>query len=261
MPARMGRNRCVVYFGYLGDEVTDDSVVRERLSFMERQLKWLATLIAASPHAITGLVPYVAPRRWDAEVHEVIARHGFAIDPASIAADRRNRFEYPGLLAMRTLARQSAPDDLLYYCHSKGIVQLSHGKMGLFRLHTHVGLTADLTPLIRDPDLNRAGLFPSKWGWCWYNFFWIKAGHMARLSVEEAEDRYLFEALIGNRDDKEGYRGVLPLIGEVPADERGVPVQPWYRPAETASPALDASYARYAAMESPPVKIAQAPES
>lgn len=247
----MSISRSVIYFGYLGDEDTDGGVVRQRLAFMDRQMQWLSALIEGSGEPIEVLVPYVAPRAWDSEVHGAITRHGFRIDPASVASERRNSFEYPGFLAMKTLAQISSPDDLIYYCHSKGIVQLAESKMGLFRLHTHVGLTTDLAQLTADPRLTRAGLFPSKWGWCWYNFFWIKAGYMAGRPVEESSDRYRFEALIGDYDDKEGYRGVLPLIDRLPFDDTGIVAQPWYRPVETASPALDATYQRYASMASP----------
>ena len=195
-------------------------------------------------------MPYVAPRAWDADVHHSISRLGFHIDPVSVRADRSNRFEYPGFRAMKTLAERSAPDDLIYYCHSKGIIQLSPSKMGLFRLQTKVGLTADLEALTTNPRLTRAGLFPSKWGWCWQNFFWVKAGHMAGLAVEEADDRYHFEALIGGERDKDGYQGVLPLIDRLPFEETGIIAKPWYRPEETGSPALLATCYRYASMTS-----------
>lgn len=244
--------RSVVYFAYLGEDGTDPGLIERRLLFMERQLQWLADLIAGSGDRIALLVPYVAPRAFDADVHRAIARHGFLIDPESVSADRRNRFEYPGFRAMKALAERSAPDDLIYYCHSKGIIQLAESKMGLFRLHSHIGLTADLAMLTADPGLTRAGLFPSRWGWCWYNFFWIKAGYMAGLPVAESADRYHFEALIGDYADKEGYRGVLPLIDRLPFGDCGIALQPWYRPAETTSDILPATYARYAAMASPP---------
>lgn len=243
--------RSVVYFAFLGDEDTDGGVVRQRLAFIDSQLRWLAELIAASGERIAGLVPYVAPRALDADVHRVVTRHGFRVDRASVASDRRNRFEYPGFRALKTLAEQSAPDDLIYYCHSKGIVQLDAGKMGLFRLHTQVGLTADLAALIATPRLTRAGLFPYRFGWCWYNFFWIKAGYMAARTVAESPDRYQFEALIGDRGDKEGYRGVLPLIDRLPFADSGIAPKPWYRAEETSSPALSATYDRYAAITSP----------
>lgn len=243
-------SRSVVYFGYLGDEDSDGDVVRRRLSFMGEQLQWLSELIAASRDRIEVLVPYVAPRAWDAEVHSAIARHGFRIDPASIHSDRRNRFEYPGFRAMKTLAEGLAPDDLIYYCHSKGILQLSPSKMGLFRLHTEVGLTANLDMLTTNPGLTRAGLFPSQPGWCWHNFFWIKADYMAGLTVEESADRYHFEALIGGQRDREGYRGVLPLIDRLPFDATGIAAKPWYRPEETTSPALIATCYHYASLQS-----------
>ncbi|KQX19275.1 MULTISPECIES: hypothetical protein [unclassified Sphingomonas] len=247
----MSISRSVVYFAYLGDEGTEAGVVGQRLAFMRRQLRWLSDLIEASLDPIEVLVPYVAPRAWDAEVHDAITRHGFRIDPASIRSDRRNSFEYPGFRAMRTLAEGAAPDDLIYYCHSKGIVQLAESKMGLFRLHTEVGLTADLARLTANPNLTRAGLFPSRRGWCWYNFFWIKAGYMAGRTVRESADRYHFEALIGDYDDKEGYRGVLPLIDRLPFEDSGIAVKPWYRAEETASPALFATYRYYAGLECP----------
>lgn len=251
----MSVSRSVVYFGYLGDEETDAGTVRQRLAYMDRQLQWLADLIGMAADPVEVLVPYVAPRCRDAEVQAVVARHGFQIDAASVDADRRNRFEYPGFRAVKALAGRSASDDLIYYCHSKGIVQLAESKMGLFRLHSHVGLTADLAALTADPGLTRAGLFPARFGWCWYNFFWIKAGYMAGLTVEESNDRYHFEALIGgDRRDKEGYRGVLPLIDRLPFEDTGIARQPWYRPEETASPTLDATHARYAGMARPPVQ-------
>jgi hypothetical protein len=247
----MNNSKSVVYFAFLGDEDTNGDVVSQRLAFMDRQLQWLFDLIEMSGDRIEVLVPYVAPRAWDAEVHRAIAGHGFRIDPASIASDRRNRFEYPGFRAMKTLAEQSAPDALIYYCHSKGIVQLSESKMGLFRLHTQVGLTADLDALIAEPSLTRATIFPAKFGWCFYNFFWIKAGYMAGLTVEESADRYHFEALVGDAGDREGYRGVLPLIDRLPFDVTGIAAQSWYRPRDTSSPVLFATYDRYARMKSP----------
>ncbi len=243
--------RSVVYFAYVGDEGTDLDTVGRRLAFMERQLQWLAALIAASAERIEVLVPYVAPRAADAEVHRAIARYGFLVDPESIRADRRNRFEYPGFRSMKALAEHSAPGNLIYYCHSKGIIQLSENKMGLFRLHTQIGLTADLRVLMSTPALTRAALFPSKFGWCFYNFFWVKAGYMAGLTVEESADRYHFERLIGDQGDREGYRGVLPLIDRVPPADSGLAVRPWYRPSETATPELSAAYDRYARMDAP----------
>lgn len=248
----MSISRSIVYFAYLGDEDTDDEVVRQRLAFVDRQLQWLFDLTSATASGGEVLVPYVAPRGWDVEVHRTVARHGFRIDPASIRSDRRNLFEYPGFHAMKRLAEDSEPDALIYYCHSKGIAQLDERRMGLFRLHTQVGLTADLDSLTASRNLTRAGLFPFKFGWCWHNFFWIKAGYMAGLPVEESTDRYYFEELIGNRNDSQGYRGVLPLIDRLPFEQTGIAPKPWYRAEETISPALRATYDRYARMTSPP---------
>lgn len=250
----MRTSRSIVYFAYLGEEGTDDALIRQRLAFMGRQLGWLSDLVGTTGERDRVLVPYVAPRAWDAEVGGAVRGHGFRIDAASVAADRRNTFEYPGFLAMKALAGMLAPQDLIYYCHSKGIVHLDEGKMGLFRLHTHVGLTADLAQFAADPSLTRAALFPYRFGWCWYNFFWIKAGYMAGRIVAPSADRHEFEALIGTRGDKEGYRGVLPLIDRLPFAATGIAVQPWYRPEETTSPALTATYDRYAGMDRPPAR-------
>jgi len=243
--------RSIVYFAYLGDEDTESDLASRRLSFVERQFQWLSQLVVASPDKIEVVVAYVAPRSWDAELHRSATRHGFAIDPLSIASDRTNRFEYPGFRAMKALAARSAFDDLIYYCHSKGAAQLDDRKMGLFRLHTEVGLTADLGRLARDPSLTRAGMFPSRYGWCWFNFFWIKAGYMAGLTVTESADRHKFEELIGDRGDMHAYRHVLPLIDRVPFEDTGIPAKAWYRPEETKSAVLLATYDRYACLESP----------
>jgi len=248
----MSVSRSIVYFAYLGDAATDGETVRPRLAFMTRQLQWLSGLTEASRDAMKVLVSYTAPGCWDDEVRRIVAEYGFQIDPASVSADRRNLFEYPGFHAMKRLAEDSEPDALIYYCHSKGIAQLDERRMGLFRLHTQVGLTADLDSLTASRNLTRAGLFPFKFGWCWHNFFWIKAGYMAGLPVEESTDRYYFEELIGNRNDSQGYRGVLPLIDRLPFEQTGIAPKPWYRAEETISPALRATYDRYARMTSPP---------
>jgi hypothetical protein len=247
----MSNSRSIVYFAYLGDGDTPDDLVRRRLSFMDRQLRWLADLIAAQPWRIDVLVPYVAPIAFDTEVHDLITRHGFRIDPDSTLPDRRNRFEYPGFRAMKALAAASPPDHLIYYCHSKGIVQLAERKMGLFRLHTEIGLTADLAALQANPALTRACLFSSKFGWCFFNFFWIKAGYMAGLTVAESDDRFHFEALVGDPTDRQGYRGVLPLIDRLSFEDTGLAARHWYRPSETDTPALSATYDLYAGMTSP----------
>ena len=244
----MSVGRSIVYFAYLGEEGTEDGIVRRRLSFVERQLRWLADLVEHAGERSEVLVSYVAPRSWDTDLHRAVRCHGFVIDPDSIRADRVNTFEYRGFVAMKSLAQAAHPDSLIYYCHSKGVVQLEEYKMGIFRLHTKVGLTADLSALVENRHLTRAGIFPYKFGWCWYNFFWIKAGYIADLPVERSADRYHFEALIGDRGDKEGYRGVLPLIGQLPFEDTGIAVQPWYRPEETTTSTLMKTYDRYARM-------------
>lgn len=245
----------IVYFGYLGDEATDDAVVEQRLAYMDGQMRWLAQLVARLPDGARVLVPYVAPRRWDEAVHARIAAHGFTVDPLSIENERRNRFEYPGFRALKSLAETLPPDEPIFYCHSKGIAAPGDNKNGLFRLHSHVALAADLDAFRRDPALTRAGLFPSRYGWCWYNIFWIKAGHMARLKVEESEDRYAFEELIGNRAEPQAFRGVLRLIDRLPVEATGIEPKRWYRPPETLSPALLALYQTYAEMDAPPASL------
>ncbi|WP_165321977.1 hypothetical protein [Rhizorhabdus phycosphaerae] len=251
----MSSGRHIVYFGYLGDEASEDAIVAERLAYMDGQMRWLEQLVARLADGARVLVPYVAPRKWDEAVHARIAAHGFAVDPLSVEADRHNRFEYPGFRALKALAETLPPDEPIFYCHSKGIGDLSQTKNGLFRLHSHVALAADLDAFLRDPALTRAGLFPSRYGWCWYNLFWIKAGHMARLTVEEREDRYAFEELIGDRSETQAFRGVLPLIDRLPAEVTAIEPTRWYRPPETVSPALLALYRDYAAIDAPPASL------
>ena len=53
--------RSVVYFAYLGDEGTDDDTVRQRVFFMDDQLRWLSRLIEVSLNGTGVLVPYIAP--------------------------------------------------------------------------------------------------------------------------------------------------------------------------------------------------------
>ncbi len=101
----------IVYFGYLGDEASDDAVVEQRLAYMDGQMRWLAQLVARLRDGGHVLVPYVAPRRWDEAVHAGIAAHGFAVDQMSVGDERRNRFEYPGFRALKSLAETLPPDE------------------------------------------------------------------------------------------------------------------------------------------------------
>jgi hypothetical protein len=261
LPHEARASRSIVYFCYLGEEGTADESLPGRAAFMESQLQWLSGLAHASGHRFDLIIAYVAPRGWDAVVHDLAGRYAFRIDARSVEADRINRFEYIGFSALKALAENSDPEHLIYYCHSKGIMQLSPTKMGVFRFHTKVGLTAKLDQLITDPRLTRATLFPSKFGWCFYNFFWIKAGYMASLDVTESSDRYYFESLVGDPSNKEGYRGVLPLMNCVPFSESGMAAKPWYRASETSSPELSATYDRYARVPATANPDENAPDS
>jgi hypothetical protein len=77
------------------------------------------------------------------------------------------------------------------------------------------------------------------------------------LASAPAEDRYHFEALIGGVRDKEAFKAVLPLIDRLPCEATEIALKPWYRPEETSSPALQETYARYAARTSPCAAVAR----
>lgn|GEM_PF-1702585 len=238
--------KTLVYFGYIGDEETDDRTINDRLSFMERQLNWIDFHINRYEIDCKLVMTYTAPAAIDSKIDKLAARYHFSVfqqgldDPLS--ERRHNRFEMPGFVALEALSRAADDSDLFFYCHSKGIFDLNELKMGVFRLHTSICLLADLDKLASNPAVDRAGLMPSKKGWIWNNFFWVKASVIKGVIVERSEDRYYYEAFIAGRENDLGHTKVLKLIDRVPGGLTDLPERMYYESHQTVSPQLIRAY-------------------
>lgn len=233
----MTQTKTILYFGFIGASDIDHGVAEARMDYMGQQMHWLAL---KAPDASRLFLTYTAPEWLDGPIASLAKQHGFDVLPELSDTRRRNTFEYPGFLALSDLAAKSEGNDLIFYCHSKGIVELSSTKMGLFKLHTEVCLAADLSMMTA-----KAGLFPSEFGWVWNNIFWAKAWFLQTLTVPESANRYTYEALIGDKAAPRAYETVLQLIDLVGQDVSGIPSQPFYQPHETASAKLIDRYRVY----------------
>ena len=110
--------------------------------------------------------------------------------------ESKNLFEYPGIKKVYDLALINQEKIFIYF-HSKGMV--FHGGE---RNTTEKMLTNNLfhnwknTLYIFKNNINvdKIGLFPSKKGFIWYNFFWVRGTYINKLEYPIiTDDRYYYE--------------------------------------------------------------------
>ena len=96
-----------------------------------------------------------------------------------------NRHEYPGISFAHTLACQSplATHHILYF-HSKGISRFC-GQREPVELTLHAKVIARWRDALRilneDSRVDKVGSSFSHAGWVWWNYWWARASHLARV--------------------------------------------------------------------------------
>lgn len=201
----------LVYNAYLGDVNTTIDVLSERLNYLERQLRWLSKVISESKKEINTFVVATLPEDFDSDLRCILAKYGFsANDPILF---RENSYEFFGLQFCCELANLLNGQDLIFYCHSKGVVNRRANSFDIFKYQTQLNINADLDHIFMRETIAKAGLFPSMNGWLWHNFFWSRASYLASKRLLMKKDRHYFESFMG--DDVYGYTACYSILNDL----------------------------------------------
>ncbi|WP_184543653.1 hypothetical protein [Mucilaginibacter sp. FT3.2] len=121
---------------------------------------------------------------------------------AIITSSVENQYEYPAIKLLHDLATQH-PDNKFLYFHSKGMTHNLHSRsleeIMLFT-KTFEKWRRNLQFLDK-AGIEKVGLFPSKEGWIWYNFWYANGKYLSGLLQPEISDfRYYYEAWLALED-------------------------------------------------------------
>jgi hypothetical protein len=135
------------------------------------------------------------------EIKEIITK---IVPSAIVSTSFVNQFEYPAIKLVHDLAMQY-PESTFLYFHSKGMTHNLHSRslqeMLLFT-KTFENWRKNIQ-LLNKENKQKAGLFSSKEGWIWYNFWYAKGEYLAKCSEPEISDsRYYYEAWLGSANLK-----------------------------------------------------------
>jgi len=186
--------KTIFYYAYIGDDSTSVEDLIWRLDYINNQMEFISCL--AKKNNINSLFTVATlPKQCDGMFMQIATKHNFCIYTKSIS--RENQFEYPGFAALKDFADSAHPEHLIYYCHSKGSVNKSERSLGIFKYHQVININNEVIARIQQHDIVKAGLYPSKSGFLWHNFFWVKASYLATKQIKLSSDRYYYESLIG----------------------------------------------------------------
>jgi len=234
----------IFFQAFIGDEQTTESEANTRLAYIYKQLEYLEE--QKNLHQFTGehFLIVTAPACVDAKIFEIVDR--FSLRLWTHEFNRINSFEYPGFLAMQSWADTRSEESAILYCHSKGSVNTRKNSMGIFRLHTSTLLRTPIDEIFKDGDLSKAGLFPSKYGWFWHNFFWVRSSFLRKKRVSDHDNRHYFESFIGQHGDEKGYEScfsLLPMVFDQEREGTSFQVRRFYEPEDiNANPYLIEKY-------------------
>lgn len=156
--------RIIVYFAYLGDGATDYETFMGRLFYVEKQISWLYSCI---DHNFKVVVVATCPDIYRDKVMDVINSYSFELFDS---LNSTNNYEYHGLFCLKEISKNLNQDDFIFYCHSKGVINRSFVAESIFKMHTYLLLRDEIFKNLPS-NIKKIGLFPSKYGWIWHNFF------------------------------------------------------------------------------------------
>lgn len=186
--------KTIFYYAYIGDDSTSAEDLMWRLDYINNQMEFISCL--ARKNNINSLFTVATlPKQCDGMFMHIATKHNFCIYTKSIS--RENQFEYPGFAAIKDFADSAHPEHLIYYCHSKGSANRSERSLGIFKYHQVININNNVIARMQQHDIVKAGLYPSKSGFLWHNFFWVKANYLTTKKIKLSSDRHYYESLIG----------------------------------------------------------------
>lgn len=164
-------------------------------------------------HALlTHVVISIPPRRNTHYILAKIANVFGVFYPTKVRAhfNHDDCHEFPGVSLAHSLARQSPlPDHYVLYFHAKGITRF-RGRREPVELALHAKVIAPWREVLRildtNPDVDKVGSSFSSAGWVWWNYWWSRASHLARVETPVLTPRrhYYEDWLARESQDQEG---------------------------------------------------------
>ncbi|MDF7702773.1 hypothetical protein, partial [Enterobacter hormaechei] len=137
--------KTIFYYAYVGDTSTSPDVLQWRLKYIDEQMEFISQL--AKRNNINSLfVVATMPEESDNAFIKIATKHNFCLYTKLVS--RENCYEYPGFSAIRDFADSAHPEHLIYYCHSKGSVNVSDRARGVFKYHQVININNDITDIL-----------------------------------------------------------------------------------------------------------------
>ncbi len=111
---------------------------------------------------------------------------------------KENLFEYPGIKTIYQIAEDDDNEVILYF-HSKGITSNQHDTRRFMFKNTIENYKEYLDEFKNNSDLDVAGYFPHKDGFCYYNFLWMRSSYVRNYcqKPEISDNRFIWETWVG----------------------------------------------------------------
>lgn len=130
-----------------------------------------------------------------------------------------NTYEYPGLKAVWDISQED-DDSIVLYFHSKGMT--SEKKVGgvkelrqFLTKNTILNYPTYITEFNNHKNLDVGCIFPSEYGFSWYNFFWVNSSYVRNYLPEPEinKNRYYWERYIGSEISNKDVKCYSPFLG------------------------------------------------
>jgi hypothetical protein len=198
----------IVYFAYLKPNQWEDIVLEQLWDLKSTPLYDLADSINISVCSDESSLKRLKQHIW-AKFKKINI----------INWQSNNSYEYPGIKAIWDLSKDD-DDSIVLYFHTKGMTSQEKikGVDGLRKfLHKNTisNFESYLTEFKNNPGLDVGCVFPSEFGFSWYNFFWIRSSYVKNYLPEPIpnKNRYTWERFIGSEYSKKDVKCFSPFLG------------------------------------------------
>ena len=189
-PATADREAAIVYGAYINGHADWRKLIRAQLSDLRRY----GVLSASDLYVI------VTNPSQEAGVREFF--DSLPVSIKHIEFNSENKFEYPAIAYIWSLANRAMTYKYVGYLHTKGMSYASRHRDKIEKTLTHFTFSRwrmVLRFFEDQDDVNKIGIFPAKdgekRGWIWFNFWWARASYIRTLpKPEETSNRHYYES-------------------------------------------------------------------
>lgn len=178
----------LVYFAFLGFE-DDENIINARAKIIDEQLKWIRKI--KNRNIKQYFIVPCASYKNEQVLFDLADANGFVcLNKFNL---RANMYEYPGILAVKTLCNILPDDDVIIYCHSKGSVNQHIRSAGNFKFNIEILLDESSNDVFSNNNVNVAGVFSDMDGFVWYNYFMARVKYLNTIPLIINENRFYYE--------------------------------------------------------------------